>query len=320
MNFVKTAIPVLFVAVALILPQVSFAAATFFDPIIPPECHCEQSAPDFGCVMQIIQNVMNFGVSISVIAVTLALAYGGILWILSPVNPQNREIAKTALLNSVIGIVIVLGAWLIVDFVMKTFYGGQFGPWNEIIMSEEGTQCLQVKKPAAPAGTTTDGKPTDGGLGTTENPKPQTGPSGSDKKWEDFFSFDSSAIKAGAGAISGSLDTMLGCMVPKLPAGVGRISALTDSYVQTDSTKIAHCAKVGKEGDSSCKHTWASCHYGGKTCGESYAVDFGDEENSSKLIAAAKACGASRAVVENGNHVHVAMPNQCGGQKSNSCQ
>ncbi len=60
------------------------------------------------------------------------------------------------LLNAVVGLFIVLAAWLIVDFVMKSLYNpdawqeGSLGPWNSILVG--GDTCVQPKTPSAIGG------------------------------------------------------------------------------------------------------------------------------------------------------------------------
>ncbi|HRH24024.1 MAG TPA: pilin [Candidatus Paceibacterota bacterium] len=160
MRFIKVLLPVLVFGILALTPhQASAATATFFGPIIPPECHCETTAPDFGCVLQVIENLMNFAISIGVVIFVLVAAYAGLLWMFSPMNAHNREQGRTILLNAVVGLLITLCAWLIVDFVMKTLYNeGSYGPWNAILA--DGKECLVAITP--PAGST----PSDGGLTT----------------------------------------------------------------------------------------------------------------------------------------------------------
>lgn len=117
------------------------AVSAQFGPIVPDVC---QVCPcGFGGVLAIIQNVVNFVIAIAIIIATLILVWGGMLYIMSPANPENRNTANKMLINAVIGMLIVLSAWLIVDFVMKTLYGGQFGPWNSILLSGQGPSCIE---------------------------------------------------------------------------------------------------------------------------------------------------------------------------------
>jgi len=121
----------------------------FFGPIIPLVCKCEGMAPGWGCVLQVLQNTINLGISLGIIFVMLALAYGGLLFILNSTNPGNLEKGRTVMLNSLIGLAVVLSAWLVVDFVMKTLYNedSEFGPWNAILASKGDDLCLKAKVP-----------------------------------------------------------------------------------------------------------------------------------------------------------------------------
>lgn len=179
MRIFRVLLPVLVFCIMAFAPHQAYAAtATFFGPIIPPECHCDadtnggvQSAPDFGCTLAVVGNLMNFAISIGVIIFVMVCAYAGLLWMFSPMNPHNRELGRSILLNAVIGLLLTLAAWLLVDFLMKTLYnpetqagGTAFGPWNSIL--GDGNQCLSVITPA-PGPT-----PTGGGLtaGTATGP------------------------------------------------------------------------------------------------------------------------------------------------------
>jgi len=118
-------------------------AAPFLNPIVPEAC---QACPcGFGGVLQIIQNLMNFGIGIAIIFATIIIAWGGFLYIMSSANPESRSKANKMLINAAIGLLVVLSAWLIVDFVMKSLYDGEtskFGPWNTII-GTSGDICIE---------------------------------------------------------------------------------------------------------------------------------------------------------------------------------
>lgn len=172
-------IPVLFlslvIAFGVALPQITNAAtANFFGPIISTQCQCPDRAPDWGCVLQTIQNVVNLGISLSVIFGVIVIAWGGILWMTSSINMRNREQAKTMLTHAVVGLMIALSAWLLVDFVMKVLYnpdaqagGVQYGPWNTILADGEQNFCLEKRDPPQ--------QPVQTGAGTTNNNGTGTG-------------------------------------------------------------------------------------------------------------------------------------------------
>lgn len=129
----------------------SAAGLPLIDPSwhIVPDAHeldasCPEGAPlGLGGVLQTIQNVMNAGITLGVLISVLVIAFAGILWMLTSANPENHSQAKKVLTNAVVGLLIILSAWLIVDFVMKILYSGpagqqgKFGPWNEILTGGE---------------------------------------------------------------------------------------------------------------------------------------------------------------------------------------
>lgn len=115
-----------------------------FGPIVPEACR--QCPCGYGGVLAIIQNLVNFAIGIAIVIATLILVWGGILYIMSPTNPESRSTANKMLINAVIGLLITLSAWLIVDFVMKTLYGGQFGPWNTILLNGSGPSCVEARE------------------------------------------------------------------------------------------------------------------------------------------------------------------------------
>jgi|GEM_PF-1052793 len=293
----------------------TYAAANFFGPIIPdgtngqPDCSCEDqlapsgqtipSAPDWGCVMQTIQNLINLAISISFIIAILYIVLTGFLFVTSAGSPGQREAAKTRLMNVVIGILVVLSAWLIVDFIMKTLYDPQgdanFGPWNQILASTGGDMCFKVGGTPPPL----EGFEVTGGTETT----------GTGAFPDGEFTYDD-GIRAQVRHASGPLSTLLTCMANRLPANVGKISGISDSSIVNGTATFAQCAANGTA--AGCHHSARSCHFGGRTCvGSSYAVDFGDQQNRRAIEAAANQCGADY-VDDEGDHIHVSVGASCG--------
>lgn len=181
MKLLRILLPILVFGICALVPHAASAAgnATFFGPIIPPACHCDTaqlgyaSAPDWGCVLQVIQNAMNFAISLGFIIFVLVLAYAGVLFIANPANPSARETGKTVIVNALVGLLVALCSWLLVDFVMKTLYHpeasgtgvAQLGPWNAILGGNEGDYCIKPHNPPTTAGGVSTGQGT-GGTGT----------------------------------------------------------------------------------------------------------------------------------------------------------
>lgn len=145
---------------AFLLPNVSFAAETdFFGPLYPDACKCDtatlgyESAPEFGCVVIVFQRLINLALSIASVIFVLIITYAGFLFMTSSMNPEAKSKGKSMLLGALIGFIIALSAWLLIDFVMKAIYnpganfnGTQLGPWNEILTNGEGIAPTCIRR------------------------------------------------------------------------------------------------------------------------------------------------------------------------------
>jgi hypothetical protein len=60
-------------------------------------------------------------------------------------DPGGISKAKGVLTNTVVGIVVALASWMIVDAVMVVFYNGSFGTWASIIKGNANDLCLTQK-------------------------------------------------------------------------------------------------------------------------------------------------------------------------------
>lgn len=111
--------------------------------IVPSQC---TACPcGYGGILQLIQNLTNAGVALGVIAMVVVIAYAGASFMLNPTNPEARTKARSMLINVVVGMVILLAAWLVVDFIMKVLYDDtNYGPWNSILAPYDANKgCIK---------------------------------------------------------------------------------------------------------------------------------------------------------------------------------
>ncbi|KND49483.1 MAG: hypothetical protein AB203_00160 [Parcubacteria bacterium C7867-008] len=304
------------------IPFSVFAADTnFFGPIIAGEgdkCYCPNSAMDWGCVLAVVQKILNAIIAVGLVAVVFFVAWAGFSLITSGSNPGARTKAKNRLLNGIIGIVLILTSFLIVDTVMKVLYnpeakfeGGSFGNWNELLEGE-GNYCIVPTVPNEINHGTLIEVVKEAGKEVIQ-PGTETSSTGGKTPAGTVpgsFTYDNAGIKAQTSHASGALTGLLSCMSKKLPAGVGKISSISDSAIQSGKATFETCAAKGTA--AGCAHKAHSCHYGGNTCvGRSQAVDFGDETNATILKKVAAECGATYSGFE-GDHLHVSVGKSCG--------
>lgn len=85
-------------------------------------------------LVQLIDNVVTWLVGVLSVIAAIMIAYGGFLLVTSAGNTGQKEKAKTLVTNTIIGFVIVLAAWLLIDLFMQVLIGGQINGqiWNQV--------------------------------------------------------------------------------------------------------------------------------------------------------------------------------------------
>lgn len=99
----------------------------------------------------VVNNIILILLTLAIVFVApLMIAYSGFLFVVNPVNAGGKEKAKSILTNTIVGIVVALAGWLIVDALMAVLYNANatsgtttLGTWNSIITSGGSTQCLE---------------------------------------------------------------------------------------------------------------------------------------------------------------------------------
>lgn len=142
------------VIVIFALPSLSFAAG-----VVP--CGGTGEPACQAChFVQLGQNLIVWFIGIMASIIALIFAIGGMKMVMSG-GGEGVSAAKAMMTNSVIGLIILLSAWLVVDTVLKMFVdGSKLGTWNEI-------QC--VAQPSKVA------DPVPGGGGNASSTIPATG-------------------------------------------------------------------------------------------------------------------------------------------------
>jgi hypothetical protein len=112
--------------------------------------------------VEMINRIVKWFIGIMSILCGLVVVYAGIQMVTSGGNESAWSHAKSMLTNVLIGFVILLTAWLIVDTIMKTFVdeNSGMGPWNEI-------QCISMTTPSSQPSTTGPGSSSGPGSSAT---------------------------------------------------------------------------------------------------------------------------------------------------------
>lgn len=85
-------------------------------------------------LITLLKNISNFVITLAGILVVVYLLYGGFLMLTSAGSSKKVEEGRSVMTQAVIGLVIILSAWLIVDTTLRVFMGTnaptEWGPWN----------------------------------------------------------------------------------------------------------------------------------------------------------------------------------------------
>ncbi len=114
------------VFVLLLLPiYVSAQGKGLPKQIVPDKYNCNQPG---GCdsicaVVDLAQNVLNFGIFMAVVLSAFLFAYAGWKLITAGGNTEVYQQGKRVFGNVLIGLIIILGGWIVIDTLMRTFTG-----------------------------------------------------------------------------------------------------------------------------------------------------------------------------------------------------
>lgn len=125
---------IFFGAFALVIAPFFVLAAPGFSPIIPEDIATGGPYLQACDAVRVFDNLLRFAVSFAVIVATLMFTYAGFLYVTASANQNNLESAKKIFGNVFLGLLFILGAWLIINVVMNVFVPQEKlkFPWNEI--------------------------------------------------------------------------------------------------------------------------------------------------------------------------------------------
>lgn len=111
----------LLVSTLLILPFVASAALP--KQIVPEDCNQKGGCQSICDIVTLAQNVLNFGIFMAVVLSAFLFAYAGWNMITAGGNSEVYAKGKRVFGNVLIGLIIILAGWIVIDTLMKTFTG-----------------------------------------------------------------------------------------------------------------------------------------------------------------------------------------------------
>lgn len=97
---------------------------------------CEGTDCKFCHLFQLAEKIINFLVEISFAIAIIWIIWGGLKIIFAGANPGLAASGRKTILQAIIGLVILLCSWLIIDTILWVLTGStsieNWGPWNTI--------------------------------------------------------------------------------------------------------------------------------------------------------------------------------------------
>ncbi len=83
-------------------------------------------------LIQLGQNIINFLIEISLVLVVAFIIYGGIMIMITGAKPEKLQASRSIIWSAVIGLVIVLASWVILNTFFHLLTGQLNWPWDQI--------------------------------------------------------------------------------------------------------------------------------------------------------------------------------------------
>lgn len=269
----------------LLVPEVSSAAG-----LVPG---CEGASCSACDLVSLGNNVLGWLIGVLMVVFALMLVWAGLGLVMSGGNPEAKKSAKSKLTNSLIGLVIVLASFLIVDTLMRALLSGEegeisgYGPWSQV---QCGAQSA-VETIAQDAG------------GVAIPP-----PAGVD------CSDVAGLITRFSGSPIGKVDSELTALISCYRADPAINAGLDTGQIYTVDRSYPICAATnGNPVCGSCSHSANSCHYGRGSGAGARGVDFNARGISEAALfdlirARQPVCGGR--LLQESNHTHISL-NSC---------
>ncbi|MAZ56182.1 hypothetical protein CL653_00090 [bacterium] len=270
---------------------------------------CSGSECNFCQAGDMVNNLINWIIGFMTVVAVFLFAIAGFQLVTSGGNQDAMKKAKSRLTYVVIGFLLMLASWLIIDTILEGLTGQGLKVWGSFDVDNCGymaepkdvpvgedrvyadVDVEELVKVSDPYGTY------DGGDAVIDSGSYLPAAVGGGAN----YAFSKSLNIQQQNHLSAPLAQFFSCILEKVPSATYIITSVSDNMIAGGSKTWADCR------GGQCQHTANSCHYGGRTCGDkSYALDI-SRTNVSETLAAARSCGGYAQDEPSRNHIHISI-------------
>ncbi|MDD5290063.1 MAG: pilin [Patescibacteria group bacterium] len=258
-------------------------------------------------IVAMINKIVRLILMLAGVASLLMFVWAGLEMIISAGSPDKIKSARTKIIGSLTGILIIYFAWVGVNLIIEKFTANDAsvfslgGKWNKL-------ECI-----SEPAIDTQSIQQNNGSVGTTP---PITGNS--------CLGFQIFGIKSSqCQDVSPSLAKFLAKIYDKLPKTINNVTLSVSDIIITSISDnhglvtcrdhyLGQCPNDNKDhdGDSCCYHANGSCHYGNNKKDGSYAIDIQNLNSQKAAILKILVEGNGGKYYPESTHIHIST-NTC---------
>lgn len=248
--------------VLVLLPMLAFAL-----PANAAIVFCGTSANPDPCtvcdILKLVKNVIDYvTLTLTPIIAMLLILVSGVFVLLGGANPEMVTKGKKMLTNTLIGVAIIYGSFMIVNFILHSIAGNRNVATNWFKLD-----CQEVTPTPAPV--------------TSGTPTPVASLCNDLKALGQKYNEPTTAKNAP------ETDKLYQCIVKNL---TGKIFGSVFT-IDLDNP-ICNITRGNPVCSATCSHAINSCHYGGESGNTgARAIDFGNENIGAEIIEAARNCG-----------------------------
>jgi hypothetical protein len=100
--------------------------------IVPESCSGPGGCQNICDIALLAQNILNTAIFLAVIISAFLFAYAGWQSLTAGGDTEKIRSARTVFTKVLIGLLIIIGGWVVIDTLMKTVTNESFGPWNKV--------------------------------------------------------------------------------------------------------------------------------------------------------------------------------------------
>lgn len=124
MTFRQTRLTAAIVVFIILMLPILVSAQGLPKQIVPEKCNKAGGCDSICDIVDLAQNILNYSIFLAVVLSAFLFAYAGWSMLTAGGNTEVYQKGKRVFANVLIGLIIILAGWIVIDTLLRTFTGG----------------------------------------------------------------------------------------------------------------------------------------------------------------------------------------------------